>query len=300
VGRAGKVVLAVGVYDTADILADYLDWHLGIGVDFIVVLDYGSTDGSVDILERFRSAGRLDWRHHRDHNYSRCNPFDAAAAIARDEFAADWIIVCDTDEFLVTDERPLDEFLAEALQQGVTTLSLPCFNMTGRRVAVGERAPQVLTLRIDRPMTVGGRQHLCDDLPVPYIFMRHLPKTIVRADALVGYGPGSHRAETAFGATATPLAARFLHYQARGYAAFQRKVANVARWLDENRELPPIFGWHWRRWVRLEAEGELAAEHLRQFVSDAAAEELLRRGVCSRDDTVAKWLAARPGVISSA
>ena len=46
----GKVVLAVGVYDTAGILADYLDWYLHIGVDFIVALDYGSTDGSVTSL----------------------------------------------------------------------------------------------------------------------------------------------------------------------------------------------------------------------------------------------------------
>ena len=121
----GKVVLAVGVYDTADILADYLDWYLHIGVDFIVALEYGSTDGSVDILKRYERAGVLHWRCNPSHNYSRHNPFDAIAAVARDEFEADWIIVCDTDEFLVTDDRSLSGAISDAIREEISVLSIP-------------------------------------------------------------------------------------------------------------------------------------------------------------------------------
>ena len=289
----GKVVLAVGVYDTADVLADYLDWYLHIGVDFIVALDYGSTDGSLDILERFRRDGVLHWRPHPSHNYTRNNPFDAVATIARDEFAADWVIVCDTDEFLVTYDRSLSELIAEAIRYDFSVISIPCFNMTGPAVLPGACAPKSLMLRIDRPIAPAADQILSDDLPAPYIFLPHPEKTIARARTLVGYGPGAHSVKSASGASGTILGPRFLHYQVRDYDTFEQKIRNATRWLQQNSDLQPWFGWHWRRWARLYEAGELRAEYARQFVTAEQAKELIENGICSQDETIASW-AARP------
>jgi Glycosyl transferase family 2 len=241
---------------------------------------------------RFRRAGVLHWRPNPSHNYTRNNPFDAVATIARDEFAADWIIVCDSDEFLVIDDRSLSELIAEAIRDDFSVISIPCFNMTGPAVLPGACVPRQLTLRIDRPIVLAPDQYLSDDIPAP-VFLRPSQKTIARARTLVGYGPGSHWVTTLSGGTATILGTRFLHYQARDYNTFEQKIRNVALWLHQNSDLQPWFGWHWRRWVRLYEAGELRAEHARQFVTAEQAEELVENRISSHDDTVASWT-ARP------
>ena len=72
---------------------------------------------------------------------------------------------------------------------------------------------------------------------MPYGFIQHHPKTIIRAKALVSYGPGSHKTTSTSGSVATVLGTRFLHYQTRNYDSFERKISNAARWLRENSQL---------------------------------------------------------------
>jgi hypothetical protein len=86
---------------------------------------------------------------------------------------------------------------------------------------------------------------------------------------------------------------RFLHYAIRGYPTFQTKVANIAAWMAENTHLEPWWGWHWRRWIRLNEAGRLRKDYDDQFVSPARARELINDGTCSIDDTVANWIRHR-------
>ena len=90
-------------------------------------LHAGATLGHDDLLGDFvtiERAGVLHWRCYPSHNYSRHNPFDAIAAVARDQFEADWIIVCDTDEFLVTDDRSLSGAISDAIREEISVLSI--------------------------------------------------------------------------------------------------------------------------------------------------------------------------------
>jgi hypothetical protein len=76
----------------------------------------------------------------------------------------------------------------------------------------------------------------------------------------------------------------------RGYDKFETKVRNTANWFEDNKHLEPWWGWHWRRWIRLNQESRLREDYESQFVSPARAEELIRDGICTRDETVSNWM----------
>jgi hypothetical protein len=286
---ADKIVLIVVSYDQGDILHDFIDWNLHLGIDLVLVEDLGSTDGSRALLDRLAGEGRVAWHPFPERDVSD----DRFAEIARDKYQADWIVACDVDEFLCPIGADLRTILREVEASQFTVLKVPCFNMTGPMIGPGQSALRTLTLRIDKPTKETHEQQLSGELPVPYIFIQHPPHTIVRASAFQTYGPGAHDAKGSWGQSGGIDRLRFLHYPIRGYDKFETKVRNTANWLKDNQHLEPWWGWHWRRWIRLAREGRLREDYESQFASPARAEELIRDGICSIDDTVAGWIRQR-------
>ena len=288
-----KIVLLTLPSDQGDILKDYIEWYLDLGVDLILALDCDSSDNSHKILNRFSDRGKVQWSLMPSKHYLNFQPAETLAKMAIEQCGADWIIMCDVDEFLCSQGDDLRTILNRAAANNITAISVPCFNMTGQPVVAPGRITETQTLRIDRSVKETGEQQLSGDIPVPYIFIGHPPKTIVRASAFVEYGPGTHEVITSAGDTKDLPELRFLHYPIRGYDKFQTKIANVVSVFENNPHLEPWFGWHWRRWIRLNQAGRLREEYENQFVSPARAEELIRDGVCSLDETIANWSKTR-------
>jgi hypothetical protein len=288
-----KTVLCAHVYDQADLLPDYLDWYLDLGVSLLLIQDHGSTDGGREILDGY--SVRYDnvmWFPVPEVDVSKYNPGDAMALMAREELGAEWLITSDADEFLRIENGDLRSLLEEAKDRGQTVIDVPCFNMTGPVEGAGRRAPLTLTVRIDRPTTV---EVSLDELPVPYHFIRHPQKTITYAPAFRSYGAGTHGADVRWGTGGEIPGVFFLHYPMRGYKVFHKKVLNTVDWFAQNPHLAtiPWWGWHWKRWIRLYEAGKLYQEYEAQFVTSEQAEELIRGGTCSLDTTVADWIRAK-------
>jgi hypothetical protein len=285
-----KIVLLVVPSGQGDILKDYIEWHLALGVDLILAEDVGSSDNTHRILEHFSKTGRVQWSLVPEKNRSKYRAEETLVKRAIDQHAADWIIMTDVDEFLCPQGQDLRTILQSAAANNLTAISVPCFNMTGPVPPSGRRATEALTLRIDRPADPPPEQLTSGELPVPYVFIRHPPKTIARASAFTGYGPGMHTVVTAWGNTGEFSELRFLHYPIRGFDKLESKVAAAAAFFVVNDHLEPWWSWHWRRWIRLNQEGRLREEYESQFLSPARAQELVRDGICTVDETVANWI----------
>jgi len=285
-----KVVLFTAPADQGDILQDFLDWHLDLGVDFIIALDHGSTDGSTELLERYSKTHPVAWFPIQERDITKYSPADELAALARDKYGADWIIHCDADEFLCTSGNDLRALLDRAEADGVTMIDVPRRNVTGAALPPDQRATQALTLRIDKMVKLTPEQALSGEIPAPWIFMEVPGHLIVKASAFEQYGLGAHVGGVKWGKSVRYDELYMLHYNLRGFDRLQTKVRNVESWLDANTHMPQTSCWHWRRFIRIDRKGGLKEEYLRQFVPDDRARELIEQGVLTVDRTVAQWL----------
>jgi len=291
--QKGKIVLFTAPSDQGDILQDFLDWHLDLGVDMIIAMDHGSTDGSTELLDEYSRTRPVVWFPIPERDLRKYSPADELAALARDRYDADWIIHCDVDEFLCTTGAELRSILARAEKDDLTLLTVPRRTMTGPPLQPGQRATRVLNLRIDRTVEPTPREQVTWDLPAPFAFLEVGGHLIVRASALAEYGAGAHVATTKWGRSGTSDELYILHYAIRGFDSLQTKVHNTASWLDANRHLAAGMCWHWRRWIRLHEEGRLKDDYDQQFMTPERARQLIQDGTCVVDNSVIEWAARR-------
>jgi Glycosyl transferase family 2 len=260
-----SIVMTLCVKDEEDILDAQLAFHLNAGVDFVIVTDTGSTDGTLDILEPYRRAGVLELRHD-DTRPFRQGQLRTAMARAAHGRGAEWVFSSDADEFWWPRGRNLkDVFEALPPRYGIVSGIWRSFVP---RPEDGRPFYERMTARL-------AAAHAIND---PRSAFRPNVKVAHRAHAGVQVGAGNH---SVTGLPFSPLRGWYpievLHFPMRTEAQTSRKYELALGYVG-----PDQAGYIRRFEVAGggEAGGESFDAHV---IDDTALQEGLKRGVLAED-----------------
>jgi hypothetical protein len=91
--------MTLAVRDEADVIEANIRHHLDAGVDFIIVTDHRSADGTTEILRRYEREGHLQLIRRHDEAFRQTEWVNEMARLAATSHGADWVINADADEF---------------------------------------------------------------------------------------------------------------------------------------------------------------------------------------------------------
>ncbi|WP_407877533.1 glycosyltransferase family 2 protein, partial [Francisella sciaenopsi] len=100
-----KIVMTIQVRDEEDIIKYNLDYHLSQGVDFFIVMDNLSVDGTREILKEYEARGVLKYIYQSEDTHNQHQWVTDMARMAYIEYGADWVINNDADEFWYPKDR---------------------------------------------------------------------------------------------------------------------------------------------------------------------------------------------------
>lgn len=258
-----KLVLTLLVRDEADIIDAQMAYHLARGVDFILVTDNRSTDGTTDIVRRYERAGVARLILEPDDNYAQGKWVTRMARMACAEHGADWVINSDADEFWWPQSGDLKSTLA-SLPREAGVLEVPRVNFVPTKDDGRPFHGRMVVREIQSFNAVGQ--------PLP-------PKVCHRAHPDVVVEQGNHAVsgcDLVRFRGASPLL--IFHFPLRTYAQFENKIINGGRAYQRNTGLHPSVGCTWRHLYQLYEKGELPSYYAGQELSPAAIADGLRTG----------------------
>ena len=248
------------VRNEVDVIEANLEYHLAQRVDFVIVTDHGSEDGTSEILREYERMGVAKVIRDEEEGHHQSNRVTRMAEIARLGHGADWVIHNDADEFwwpLVGDLRDVFSSLPSRFGQIVVQRR----NFRPRTDGEGPFYSR-LVHRETSSLNLSGHE-----LEVKIAHRAH-PDVVV--------APGNHSIRGADLST-VPVGEmlEIFHFPMRGYEQFERKVVQIGHGYEQLRDRSPMVGDDQLALLELHRAGKLR-DYYDGLVLDQVA---LERGV---------------------
>ena len=242
------------VRNEADIIRTNVLYHLSLGIDRLLIVDNGSSDGTDQILRQLGQDRRVRWSRDDGPYYQSQITSELAREALRD--GADWVVPTDADEFWYpTGEsfrRVLNDSRAGALGTQVMTFiqrrsqeeSAPdaLLHMTRRTAAPPAWPPK-------RGQSMEESQQI-ESQHISFVEKTYPPKWIGRPTEAIVIQAGNHRMDGVDGPKEITDKILCLHAPLRSRAVLEARIGWASR-LDEA-GFGPKQSRHMRRWAKLE------------------------------------------------
>jgi hypothetical protein len=255
-----KLVMTLLVRNEVDMIETNLEYHLAQGVDFVIVTDHGSEDGTSEILREYERMGVAKVIRDEQEGHHQSNRVTRMAEIARVGHGADWVIHNDADEFwwpLVGDLRDVFSSLPPRFGQ----IQVQRRNFRPRVDGEGSFYAR-LVYREASSLNLSG---LALESKVAH---RSHPEVVV--------APGNHSIR---GGDLSPVPAgevlEIFHFPMRSYEQFERKVVQIGHGYEQLPDRSLRVGCDQLALLELHRAGKLS-NYYDGFVLDGAA---LERGL---------------------
>lgn len=244
-----KLILTLLVKNETDIIEDNILHHYRQGVDFIIVTDHESTDGTLDILRRFEKKKLIDLYHCRE--FEQKKVVNLMGRVALEKHKATILIHNDADEFWCSTKE--NNLKSSFLKHNCTSLRVKRLNVIPKPETMFEPFPQSEMLVVDNPLE--SNDVVADSLEKTSLFyLQANPKVMFSVkDKFRSVKVGNHEID---GETTGKMADNIViyHFPFKNYERFEQKVMQGGAFVA-TANLAEGQSWHWRRWSRLHSEG---------------------------------------------
>lgn len=275
--------MVVAVRDEADLLAENLWFHLNQGVDFVLITDNASRDGSRDIAAEFERLGLAHVIDEPRLDKSQGPWMTRMAHLARDRFHADWVMATDADEFWNATSGNLK---TDILETSSTVLRVRRRNFIPFQADTADPTfrfwQSVVTTR--RPLNGQELRPSVDaEIPESLLLYGCGPKVMCRTAGLEAIGHGNHDVTIRERRERVSENIQIFHYPIRTFDQFRRKVENHGSSYAINVDVPLTYSWHLRRWYQIHQQGRLEQEYAKQLLTPDLFARHLAAGVVELD-----------------
>ena len=241
-----KLVMTLLARDEADVVESWLAFHLNAGADFVIATDNRSEDGTTDVLERYAREGHVHLIREPGRTCARTSGSRGMARLAATEFAADWVINSDADEFWWPRGASLSEMLAAVPERyGTVSGFLRTFVP---RPGDGDFAER-MTVRFSALAPIND----------PASLYKPIRKVLHRAHPEIRLTRGNHAVvDSPFAPLRGWFPIEVFHFPIRTFAQFEHKTELQRHAFEKYVDRPPT-GYHARMFEAM-TEGRMA-EH---------------------------------------
>jgi hypothetical protein len=278
--KSMKLIMTLLVRDEEDILGANIEFHISQGVDFFIVTDNLSVDGTRGVVESYVRRGIAAYLFEPGDDYSQHRWVTRMARMAAIVYGADWVINSDADEFWMGADAAVGvkEHL-QAIGSNVDCIDAPRSNCVPTEQHDQRSFAERMVFRERQSFNTDGEL-----LP---------SKVCHRAYEDIEVVQGNHGVlRAAYALPAAPGPLHIVHYPVRSYAQFENKIVKGGAAYLRNTELSPSAGSTWRSLYRLWQSGGLPARYREMLVTASQANERLLCGDLIYDDTVMRALRA--------
>jgi hypothetical protein len=251
-----KVVGLYMVRNEVDIIETNLRHHLATVLDEAIVLDNGSSDGTLELLVDL--AGELPLQLTVEDGSQYQSGRTTRMARYATQQGADWVLPIDADEFWVAGETPFRTVLEEA-PADARALFVDVVQYVQRRDVLVAQPGVLATVTMRPERTIGtpeDARRLVQSGTVGWLELPYAPKAVHRALPDVFVSHGNHLSGVTGGVPTDALTC--LHAPLRARSMLIGKLDHGRRALEEGSSAEA--SWHLKRWWQMARAGTIDRE----------------------------------------